>query len=172
MSLTAGLAKVCVAHSGGVSQIHLANVEDVASFTLVSEEYTTAVMVSSAVFFKFEFEQDTAERRENGTVSEGGSLAFVHEIEFFIGKLSTVNRTALAEIADQSVCGMIAIVTDANATDWVVGYSENNLLSRPLRLATDASLSGKAFTDLSGSTLTLTATDNEKARVFTGTIPV
>ena len=170
MSLTAGITKSCVSRSGGLLEIHLANVEDVDTFTLTSGVYTAVTMNASAVFFKFEFEQDTAEYRENVTM-ENGSIAATHEVEMFIGGLTATNRDRLQEIADQSVCGMIGIVKDANGVFWVVGYSETALKERPLRLLTDASATGKAFTDLVGSTVTLQSVDGDKALTFTGTVP-
>lgn len=151
--------------------MYLANRDDVTSFTFAGGKYTTAVMNGGAVFFEFEFEQDTAERRENG-VRENGSSKYTHEIEFFVPKLTSDNRDRLQELMDASACGVIAIAEDSNGLLWVVGYSEAFLKKRALKLQSDASLSGKAFTDLNGSTVILLSEDTEKDVEFTGTVPV
>ena len=171
MTITAGLAVPCEARSGGLAQVFLTDRDNVVSFTLTVDLYTAVVMVGPAVFFKFEFEEDTAEYRENGSL-ENGSTQIIHEIEFYVPKLTQTNRNRLQELFDSSACGMIAIIEDNNNNFWVVGYSENFLLKRGLKVQSDAASSGKAFTDLNGDTIILASTDNEKSRTFTGAIPV
>ncbi len=171
MNLTAGFVKTCVARSGGLVEVFLANRDDVDTFTLSGGVYTVANMVGSGVFHKFEFDQDSANLLETAT-RENRSLKIDHIIEFFLGKLDQVMRDRMQEIADASNCGMIAIVKDANGLFWVVGYSEKQLKERPLELQTGAGDTGKAFTDPSGTTVTIQSTDNEYSRTFTGTVPV
>ena len=172
-ALTAGLTKSCAARSGGMVRLYLANEADVTSFTLVggTGAYSAVTMVATKVFYKFDFEQDSAGFKFDGTL-ENGSFKVDKTIEFFINLLSQVNRNGLQEIADSSSCGMIAIVEDNNATKWVFGYTEKFLKERPMKLQTNASDSGKAFTDANGTTVTLIGTDNEYPRTFTGSVPV
>lgn len=171
MAITAGLTLACEERSGGVKAIYLANQEDVTSFPLAGTAYDSPVMAVGKIFYKFEFEQDTAEIREN-VVRENGSTSATHELEFFVPKMSQANRDAIQEIIDQSTCGIIAIVEDANGTSWVLGYSENFTVDRPLKLSDDTATSGKLLTDLNGDTVTLASNDNEKMRTFTGTVPL
>lgn len=171
MSITAGLSIPCEVRSGGLLKLFLANVDDIVSFTKTGELYSGVNMVGGKVFFEFEFEQDTAEYREN-VVRENGSGKVTHETEWFTPKLTQTNRDRLQEILEASSCGMIAIIEDANNTLWVVGYSEKFLKKRPLKLQSDATLTGKAFTDLTGSTVILLSEDTEKSRTFTDTVPV
>ena len=171
MSITAGLSIPCEVRSGGLLKLFLANVDDVTSFTLTGELYSAVTMEPSKVFFEFEFEQDTAEYREN-VVRENGSGKVTHEVEWFTPKLTQTNRDRLQEILEASSCGMIAIVEDANNTLWVVGFSEKFQKKRALKLLSDATLTGKAFTDLTGSTVIVMAEDTEKSRSFTGVVPV
>ncbi len=170
-NLTAGFVKTCAARSGGLVEVFLANRDDVDTFTISGGIYTAVSMVGSGVFHKFEFEQDTANLLETAT-RENGSLKIDHILEFFLGKLDQTQRDRLQEIADASNCGMVAIVKDANVQRWVVGYSENFLKERPLELQTGAGDTGKAFTDLNGTTVTIASGDNEYSRTFTGTVPV
>ena len=151
--------------------IYLANVGDITSFTLTGSEYSAVTMNGTAVFYKYEFEQDTAEIRENGSF-ENGSTAITHELELLLPKMETTQRDAIQALFDQSPCGLIAIAKDSNGNQWVLGYSENFLKERPLKINSDATTSGKGLTDLNGSTIVLQSIDNEKARRFTGTVPV
>ena len=171
MTLTAGTLVPCESRSGGLVKLFAANRDDVDVFTLSGGKYTAVAMNGGAVFFEFEFEQDTAERRENGSI-ENGSSKYIHEIEFFIPKLTTDNRNRLQELMDASPCGVIFIAEDANGLKWVVGYSEKFLKKRALRLQSDASLSGKTFTDLNGSTIIMLNEDTTKDVEFTGVVPV
>lgn len=172
--LTAGLAKVCSARSGGLITLYLANVDDVSSFTLnaTTGEYTAVTMASGKVFYKFAFKQDSGERKEDGAISDGGAFSVAHSVEVYIENLTQTIRNRMQDVADASACGMVAIVEDANNIKWVVGYSENFLKERPLKLSSNAGTSGKAFTDPNGSTVTIISTDNEYDRTFTGTVPV
>lgn len=174
MVLSAGFTRACVARSGGLIRIYLANAADITSFTLNAStgEYTAATMVSGKVFYKFDFRQDTGERRETAQISEQGALSVDHFVEMYIEDLTQESRNRMQDIADASTCGMVAIVEDANARKWVVGYNENFGIERPLRLQTMEGASGKAFTDPNGETVTLTSRDAEKDRTFTGTVPV
>ena len=67
---------------------------------------------------------------------------------------------------------MVAIAEDANGLKWVVGYSENFTTDRALKITSDTTTTGKALTDLTGSTIVLMSEDNEKVRSFTGSVPV
>lgn len=171
MSLTAGFAKDCtIARVGGVKELHLANVDDVTSFTGAAGDYTAVTMVATKVFYKFEFEQDVAEWRENG---EGvkGAKQYTHEVEVVLPSLNTTQRNAISEIVDSN-CGVIAIVTLANGQSFIGGYSEAFLKERPMYFLSDATTSGQAILDPDQSTIVLQSIDADKAYSFSGTIPV
>ena len=171
MAISSAFSLPCENNTGGLVNVWLTDIANVSSFTLSGSEYTAATMVSSAVFYSFGFEQDTAEMR-NPSSRENYSTVVNHEIEFYLTKLNTAQRDALQDIIDSSTCGMCAIVEDANGNKWVLGYSENQTTARPLKLQSIESLTGKAFTDANGSTVILASSDTEMPRVFTGTVPV
>ena len=81
-------------------------------------------------------------------------------------------RNAIQAIFDSSTCGMVGIAEDANNNKWVVGYSANFGTARPLKIASTEGGTGKAFTDGNGTTVNIASSDNELAKVFTGTVPV
>ena len=176
--LTAGFSKVCVANAGGLKNIWLANRIDIAAagFTLTSSEYSAVTMESAKVFFKFEFDDDSAEFRPNAS-RENNTTLVKTEIEMAQSGLSTLMRDSLQEMLDTSPCGLIAIVEDSNSVKWVVGYSENfnstsAVQGRPLRAASVEATSGKALSDSNMATTILACDNNELPRVFTGTVPV
>lgn len=164
MALTAGLAKDCNANSGGIKRIALANVADITTVSLntASTAISTITMSATSVdFFEFEFEQDTAEWRENGE-QVNGSLKYTEEVEFYVRKNNATNRKGLAEVGE-NLCGMVAAIEDTNGTTYFVGWTDSLGLERPLKLASDAGSTGKELTDLAGSTITLSCMSNEKA---------
>ena len=63
MAITGGHNVICCDRNrrGGLKTIHLANTDDITSFTLDatagSHGYTAVVMVAAAVFYKWEFER-------------------------------------------------------------------------------------------------------------------
>ena len=172
MAITSGRAKVCAAISGGVKTIYLADAVNVTSFTLGTSDYTDVTMESTEIFYKFEYDQDTAEFRENSERSDNGGVITTQELEFFFKGMTTTDRDAIEDIIESSTCGIIAIVEDQDGILWTLGYSEKQLKERPLEMASVATLTGKLFSDAKGSTIILNATTNELAREFTGTVPL
>jgi hypothetical protein len=171
MALATGLSKDCAANSGGIKRIIIADEASVASVT-----YNTAGTIVTGItmatggtdaFYEFEFEQDTAEWRENGELVNG-SLKYTQELEFFIRKNNDTNRTGLAALGNN--CGFIVLIEDMNGTVYVLGHSNDLGAERPMKLSSDATASGKELTDLAGSTMTLTAMSVAKAHTSSLTI--
>lgn len=176
--ITAGFTKTCTARSGGCKNVWLANRADIAAagFTLSAGEYTAVTMESGKVFYKFSFDEDTAEHRWNAKV-ENKSTSVTNEIEFYLGKMSTLMRNSMQEVLDISPCGIVAIVEDNNSVKWVYGYTENHPATsasdgRPLAATEIAAASGKVFTDQNGTNVILQAINNQAPLVFTGSVPV
>ena len=163
MAITAGLAKDCNPNSGGIQRIALANVDQITTISAdVNDVIDTITMASSAyLFYEFQAEQDTVEWRENGE-QVNGSLKYTEEIEMFFRKQNATTVAAMKELGE-NLCGMIAAIRTTNGEDFIVGWSENLGLERPLKMASDASTSGKDLTDLSGSTITLSCMSDSKA---------
>lgn len=181
MTLNQGVVLNCGPRSGGVKSLWLANRTDIATagFTLSGEQYSAVTMEASKVFFKFEFDQDSAEHRHPGS-RENKSSKVDHVVEFVLGKLSEETRFALQQLMDASNCGMIAIIEDNNDEFWVYGYSEKHRAKsdnpgRPLEVLTAEGASGKVFTDASAATVILSVANSEFPRTWSageGGIPV
>ena len=171
MSLTTAFALPCENNTGGLVNLWLTDKANVDSFTESGGEWTAVAMNASSVFVKYEFEQDMAEYT-NPASRENSSTLVNHNIEFYLTKMTTLQRNAIQAIFDSSTCGMVAIAEDANNNKWVVGYSSNFGTARPLKIASTEGGTGKAFTDGNGTTVNIASSDNELAKVFTGTVPV
>ena len=176
--LTAGFSKVCAANAGGVKNIWIANRDDIASagFTLTSGEYSAVTMEATKVFFKFEFDEDTAEFRPAGTF-ENNTILVNSEVELGMSGLSTLMAARLQEMLEVSPCGMVIIVEDSNSVKWVVGYSENfptnsSTQGRPVKVRTIDGTTGKALSDSNIATVVLGSNNNSLPLVFTGSVPV
>jgi hypothetical protein len=180
------LSNSCTSVTGGVYRIYLAKADQITSMDLSGTHYNNITFVDGGEsdgtpaliadsFELFEFEMDQAEYRQNIS-RENGAYAVEHEVEFFTKGWTEAQRVSLDELM-QAGCGLVAIVVNRNAPagtndQWVVGYSENFGLLRPLYLESDSLTSGREFTDQTGSTVVLKSMDNERARRFVGTIPV
>ena len=176
--IVTGFSKICETRSGGVKNIWIVSRENIAAagFTLTAGEYSAVTMVSGKVFYKFGFDQDSAAHRWTGT-NEGNSLSVDNQVEFFLGKLSTLLRNSLQDIADSSPCGMVVIVEDNNNVKWVFGYSENHVThiteeGRPMKLLTAEADSGKVFADPNGANVIMQSMNNQYPLVYTGNVPV
>jgi len=176
--ITAGFSKTCTARSGGIKNIWITNRKDIAAagFTLASGEYTAVTMESAKVFFKYEFDEDTAEFRPAGTF-ENNTILVNSEVEMSMSGLSTLMLARFQEMLEVSACGMVAIVEDSNSVKFVVGYSENfptniNEQGRPLKARTIDATTGKALGDTNMGTVILGSNNNSMPLVFTGSVPV
>ena len=163
MAITANLADSCSAISGGIRRIAFISLSDVAegAISQTSGEVDTITLATGKEFFTYDAEQDTIEWRENGEMVNG-SLKYTEELEFYIRGNNTANRVAIVALVED-LCGVLAIVEDSNGTIFLLGWSEDLDLDRPLKMASDASGSGKELTDLAGSTITMTCMSPKKA---------
>lgn len=168
-----GYAPTCAPHSAGVNTLHFCKASDLTSMTLASGEdyFDTITMASSNVFLPYDALVDTAEYRSED-VYENGARKTKHIIEFDMGKFTKEARTAYKELMDESDCGMIAIVTDANGNKIVVGYSEAHGKTRPLKFESGTVNTGKALTDENGIKPVLSCESKDPAHFTTATIPV
>lgn len=163
----------CGAKRAGIAILYVAEVGDVTYFTknTSGEDWTAVTMETSAVFKKYEFKREEAELTMNLTVENGSSRA-ENSIEFNLEKLSQSSRDAVQELADKSVCGLIAIAVTNQGDKWVLGYDNEFQATYYLELQSGNGTSGRAMTDAQGFTATLGNSTVELPRTFTGTVPV
>lgn len=173
MSLSQGYSQPCESNSGGGLTLHIANKDDVSTFTLLGEDYSAILMNGGAVFFKYEFEQESIVALSEGT-RENNSLMYENTITFLLSKISSIQRKAIQDIIDSSLCGVIAIIEDTNGVKQVFGFSQTLGKEYPMKISGDTTTTGQALGDANGSTVVLLAKGTEKARILLNsvTIPV
>tara|TARA_R110002153_G_scaffold33498_7_gene101148 strand:- start:1823 stop:2374 length:552 start_codon:yes stop_codon:yes gene_type:complete len=183
MAITGGHNVICCDRNrrGGLKTIHLANTDDITSFTLDaaagSHGYTAVVMVAAAVFYKWEFERGTAGFTASAT-RENGSTMIEVSLEFYIPKVTGVVNHDLMELVTS--CGITAIVetyaddcaTPALTYNFVLGWDEIFDETAYMEFTSGEETTGMALQDANGTAITITTQQGEYPREFTGTIPV
>ena len=173
MALSAAYTQPCESNTGGGLRLHIANKDDVASFTLLGEDYSAIVMEAGKVFFKYEFEQESIVALSELT-RENNTAMYENTIEWLMSKITSTQRKSVQDIVDASLCGVIAIIEDTNNVKQVFGYSEPFLKEFPLKISGDTTTTGQALGDANGSTVTLLAKSTDRPRILLNsvTIPV
>jgi len=145
----ANYAKACSKNTGGNSTFYIVESSKVASATVTAGEITALTLTTGSVFFTVDFDQDTLIRTQEGTGS-GDKISYVHRIEAMFSQLTVALNTFRDSLADESACGLVAMVKDGNGTWWVVGYNETDLATRGLKMIQDNDTSGGAPADEDG----------------------
>ena len=183
MALTTGHNVICCDRNrrGGLKAIHLANTDDITSFTLDatagSHGYTTVTMSGAAVFFKWEFDRGTAGFTASAT-RENGSTMIDISLELYIPKVTGEVNHDLMELVTS--CGMTAIVesyaddcaTPAVTYMFVLGWDEIFEETAYMEFTSGEEATGVGLQDANGTAITITTQQGEYPRAFTGTIPV
>lgn len=171
MALT-GYTKTCGKSTSGVNALYITEKNNVTSLTKGTDrDYTAAVMNALGTFKKYEFDQDQCEFKEDVAISNGVAVV-TQTIEFHLDKMSKIAATEIDALINAAFCGMIALVKNTLGTVFAVGYCEEQLKERSIMTLSSAGTTGKALSDASGETITLTCTTTEKAYTYSGTIPV
>ena len=183
MALTTGHNVICCDRNrrGGLKAIHLANTDDITSFTLDatagSHGYTTVTMSGAAVFFKWEFDRGTAGFTASATRENGSTMIDV-SLELYIPKVTGEVNHDLMELVTS--CGMTAIV-ESYADDcaspavtymFVLGWDEIFEETAYMEFTSGEEATGVGLQDANGTAITITTQQGEYPRAFTGTIPV
>jgi len=183
MALTTGHNVICCDRNrrGGLKAIHLANTDDITSFTLDatagSHGYTAVTMSGAAVFFKWEFDRGTAGFTASATRENGSTMIDV-SLELYIPKVTGEVNHDLMELVTS--CGMTAIVesyaddcaTPAVTYMFVLGWDEIFEETAYMEFTSGEEATGVGLQDANGTAITITTQQGEYPRAFTGTIPV
>jgi hypothetical protein len=148
-------SKSCSKNVAGNSGLYVTEVANVSSITVTAGEISAVTMASTSVFFEeAQGDIDTIQRLETGA-GTGKNMAYTHRVNVGFSKPSTELNTFRNSLADATPCGILAIVTDANGTSWLVGYNATDGFKRPLRLVQDDLDSGLTPTDEAGQAITI-----------------
>lgn len=146
-----GLAVDCLPSIGGVSEVYIANSDDVTTVTAADGKVTAITLAASAKFKKFWFRRNTASMTSTATIDVSTGANFVTtDLALQFNRMDTAKRM---EIAALSVNEMAVIVKDANGVYWYLGYDHPVIASAADgatgTAATDANKYGITLQDIS-----------------------
>lgn len=142
-----GLLRDCEANVGGITQVLLANFDDISSVTVTDDIITAITMADGAKFKSYAFRPNTGSMTSNLQRNlENGTLFWQTDLVLAFNKMETVKRI---EINAMAVNDMVAIVKDANGKYWYLGKDE------PIVASAGDGMSGTARADRNGYGITL-----------------
>lgn len=144
-----GLTRDCLGSIGGVLEVLIANVDDVASITISSNKVTAITMAASAKFHRYALRRGNGSMTSEATVdASSGNQFYTNSVLMQFSRMETTKRVEIAALAQADT---IAIVHDANGLYWLVGDSDH-----PLNLAGGTvAQTGQASADRNGYDITL-----------------
>ena len=138
--------KVCERNVGGNMYLFLTEVANVYSVTITSGEVSDIVMVGVTTFKQIQADQDAIVRLEP-QLGKKEKIFYDHLVNFTCSNARTELTDLANQLAEASVCGIIAIVMDSNGLAWLVGWNDDDEDRRPLFLAGDDFTTGKDITE-------------------------
>ena len=147
-----GLVKDCSPSMGGITEVLLANREDVSSVTANSGKISEITMASSAKFKKYSFARNTGSMTSTYTIDQASGVKYVTtDLLLQFNRMETAKRVEISALA---INDLVAIVKDANGIYWYLGYDE------PVNASAGDGQTGTARGDANRYTITLQ--DNSK----------
>ena len=147
-----GLVKDCSPSMGGITEVLLANREDVSAVTADSGKVTEITMASSAKFKRYTFARNTGSMTSTYTIDQASGVRYVTtDLLLQFNRMETAKRVEISVLA---VNDLVAIVKDANGIYWYLGYDE------PVNASAGNGQTGTARGDANRYTITLQ--DNSK----------
>lgn len=149
-NIVQGNEVLCRDAVGGVQEVYITEFSNVpqANITATSGVITAMTCSSGKKFFTFQLEKENATYNNDFVTSvENGSLFYQSTLTFTMKKMSASMKNSLKVLAQNR---LMIIVKDNNGVYWVMGR-ERGVDATDIKLT-----SGKAFGDMSGSTITFT----------------
>ena len=147
-----GLVKDCSPSMGGITEVLLANREDVSAVTAGSGKISEITMASSAKFKRYTFARNTGSMTSTYTIDQASGVKYVTtDLLLQFNRMETAKRVEISALA---VNDLVAIVKDANGIYWYLGYDE------PVNASAGDGQTGTARGDANRYTITLQ--DNSK----------
>ncbi len=137
---------------GGITEVLLANREDVSAVTANTGKITEITMASSAKFKRYTFARNTGSMASTYTIDQASGVKYVTtDLLLQFNRMETAKRVEISALA---VNDLVAIVKDANGIYWYLGYDE------PVNASAGDGQTGTARGDANRYTITLQ--DNSK----------
>jgi len=142
-----GLAQDCASSMGGVSEVYLANFDDVTAITVASNKVTGITMDTGKKFKRYYFRPGTSSMQSTLNIDVAAGVNFVQTLlTMLFSRMETNKRVEMSALA---VNDLRALVRDANGVYWFLG-EENPMIAN----AGDGQ-TGTARTDANRYSITL-----------------
>jgi hypothetical protein len=143
--------RTCAKNVSGAAKIYICEQANATVITLTSGEVSTLTAI--AQFMKVDADQDTIGWEQTPEKVGANNTKVTNVIDFQISTPKTATNTFLQALIDGSPCGLLAIITDGNGQNWLVGYNTTDLKSKPLRLNNAKHKTGKTISEADGGTI-------------------
>jgi len=160
-ALTTGFSLQCRDGAGGIKNVYLIELDNVASYTESSGTITAITKASGKVFFKYVLENDTANFAEAITTNrQNGSVYYAQTLQVVLNKLRVAVRNEIKLLAQNR---LVAVVETMDGSAWLLGKERGMMVSG------GSVASGTAMADRNGYTIDMAADEKEPAyEVSTG----
>ena len=147
-----GIAQDCATSKGGVSEVYLANFQDVASVTVTSNKVSAITMESGKKFKRYYFRPGTSSMTSTLNLDVAAGVNFVQtDLVMLFSRMETTKRVEMSALAVNDLC---AIVKDSNGIYWYLGEEE------PMIATAGDGQTGTAKTDANRYSITLQDNNN------------
>lgn len=117
-----GLIQDCATSKGGVSEVYLANYEDVSAITVSDGAVTGITMASGKKFKRYYFRPGTSSMTSTLNLDVAAGVNFVQTLlTMLFSRMETTKRIEMSALA---VNDLRAIVKDSNGVYWLLGEEE------------------------------------------------
>jgi len=125
-ALTGNIYKSCDNNTGGVTEIYIADYDNVEVITAsgTPEEITAITMAATTFFYKFDINRNTSSIEETATIDiSAGSTYFSQTVNLMLKRRTAEKRDAIKKLTDGQK-KLRVIVKDSNGIYWLVGQEE------------------------------------------------
>ena len=160
-----GITRDCLSNSGGVRSVWLANKADIDSIMLnpLDGAVTLILMKTGKSFYEYQFARGTASMSSNYAVNaENGTKYVETDLVMVFARMNTAKRNELISLKGAELA---ALVEDQNGKVWLLGHEH------PLEMTAGDGLTGTAYADRNGYSITLHDVSPQMPREYTGTMP-
>ncbi len=147
-------AHTCAKNTSGASAVFIAEIANATAITVTAGEISA--ITGTTPFKEIDVEQDSIKWDENVEAVGKSNVKVTQALEFKIAKPTKTSATLIQSLMDGSPCGFLAIVTDGNGQNWLVGYNTVDGKNRPLRLTAAPRSTGTSPSDEAGQLITPT----------------
>lgn len=143
--------RVCAKNIPGCQGLFLAEAANILSVTVTGGE--VSALNACMAFKEIEADPHSISWEPGSEKVNKNNQVYKNSLSFAITKPTLSTNTLKSSLADASPAGLMAIVTDGNSQNWLIGYSKEDIKYRPLRLASDIQVTGKTLKDDAGGTI-------------------